>query len=102
MKKHRILFLGMVGCILLSGCSIESNTSGTGENTLEEVFDSYKEELKKTYSPTDQDFLVSGAAFRSSKLYDFCQKMPKGNDNQFSKTIRLCYKKNVSPKIQEA
>ena len=80
MKKHSILFLGMVGCILLSGCSTESNTSGTGENTLEEVFDSYKEELKKTYSPTEQDFLVSGAAFRSSKLYNFCQKMPKGSD----------------------
>lgn len=73
-----MLFLGMVGCILLSGCSTESYASGTGENTLEEVFDSYKEELKKTYSPTDQDFLVSGAAFRSSKLYNFCKKMPKG------------------------
>lgn len=80
MKKKLLLASLLVCSLFLSACSDKQAEPTSSEVTLENVFDSYKQELKQTYSTSDQDFLLSDAAFRSSKLYSFCQDMPKGAD----------------------
>lgn len=58
--------------------SFAKNGENASRGKLGLIYDSYKDEWKKTCDATDQNFLNDSASFRKSRLYDFCKRMPKG------------------------
>lgn len=66
--------------VFYSGDMCAKGGKSASKGTLGRIYDSYKAELKESYNTEVQDFLDDSASFRLSKLYDLCQKMPKGSN----------------------